>query len=486
MRARITLLARFISYLATLLLLLAFSATLQAQTFSLPLQLSNTGLISEIAVDGSGNIYVMWHDESSFPFANVMFTRSTDGGATFSTPAPISGIPGGDLSSPVQIVAESSGTIHVLATSTLLIGPGHSLGQIFYARSTDGGTTFSTIEITDGQGYLGGPVMVLGPDGSVNILWTSLSTSNPVLSRSIDGGATFSTTTIWNWPNSADGSVRSSSIAVDSNEDIYTAFSYATESGATTLACNILFSGSTDQGKTFSSPSNVSDTTACADYPQMTVDGLGNIDLEWADSTISGSNAIFFSRSPDRGVTFSAPAMISQVNADIQFADIAVDSKSNVFVIWGTPALSFTHSSDQGATFSTPQELGNLAGISQIAVDSSGDIDIASLGPSEGSEHIMLMRSTDGGNTFSGPTQISNNAPQSCSGGPRMALDKTGDIDITWQGWSPGDCAFLPNQVYFSRGIVGNFTITAAPPAERLGGRCGELHVDADRRRRFQ
>ena len=404
------------------------------------MSLTTTGMIPHIAVDASGNIDVIWRDESSSS-ARVMFTRSTDGGATFSTPAPISAISGGQAPLPTQIAVDSTGTIDVLAQAN---------SEVFSARSTDGGKTFSVVPITNGQGVmLYAPVMALGPNGSVNILWMSAVTLKFSLSRSTDG-ATFSTTTVWNWPGTG-GSNGNSALAVDAGEDIYAAWPYC--SGNPPMACNVLFSRSTDQGKTFSAPATLGVGTA----PAMLVDSSGSLDLTWND----GGN-IFFSRSTDLGASFSTPVTVSQGTSQ-NGSQLAVDSKSDIFVTWfqvGT-GLLFSGSTNAGGTFSAPKNLGNpTTGLSQIAVDSSDNIDITeALLVSTGDFQIVFLRSADGGNTFSKPVQASNDTQKLCPTLGQMVLEKGGDIDVVWEEFASPfgaigvkGCDSSPNQVLFSRG----------------------------------
>ena len=202
---------RWLRYASVLLLTLGFSAiALRGQTFSPPLQLTDAGLSSQMAVDANGNINVAWRNlDLSTPFdSHALFTRSTDHGVTFSAPKAISGL----QASGIQIAADSSGAIHFVE--------GDAAG-IFYSRSTDGGATFSTSEITDE--YNGGPLMDVGISGSVNIVWLD-SSNNCVLSRSTDGGTTFSQTTVWSPPANSTAPSDLWQIKVDSNEDIHVVF----------------------------------------------------------------------------------------------------------------------------------------------------------------------------------------------------------------------------------------------------------------------
>src|SRR5690348_4653848 len=122
--------------LAGLLALATSALVARAQVFSTVKNISNnTGnsLRPRIAVDSTGNINVVWFDDTPGHF-DVFFSRSADGGATFSTPKNLSNDPAG--ASVPLIAVDSSGNINV-------VWNGNGNSGIFFSRSSDGGATFS-------------------------------------------------------------------------------------------------------------------------------------------------------------------------------------------------------------------------------------------------------------------------------------------------------------------------------------------------------
>src|SRR5437867_2468070 len=138
------------------------------------------------------------------------------------------------------------------------------------------------------------------------------------------------------------------------------------------------------QAQVFSAPQNLSHS-GTAEFAQIAVDSNGNINVVW-DDFIPGNNDIFFSRSIDGGVTFSPPKNVSQNAGSSVFPQIAVDSGGNINVVWedNTPGnfnIFFSRSSDGGVTFSAPTNLSNIGGVgAQIAMDSSGNINVVWVG----------------------------------------------------------------------------------------------------------
>src|SRR5260370_30822916 len=87
--------------------LTVLAVTARAQVFSTPKILSNNPGFSfapQIAVDASGNINVVWEDGASG--LSILFSRSADGGATFSNPKNLSNNPGGSETPPLAVDAK--------------------------------------------------------------------------------------------------------------------------------------------------------------------------------------------------------------------------------------------------------------------------------------------------------------------------------------------------------------------------------------------
>jgi hypothetical protein len=108
-------------------------------TFSEPLDVSRSpgnAFDPEIAVDPSNGIHVVWEDDRDGTRA-VQFAHSSDGGVSFSTPAKIS--QGTGVAEEPHIAADASGRIHVSWVEEV-----EGTRQAFYSRSTDGGASFST------------------------------------------------------------------------------------------------------------------------------------------------------------------------------------------------------------------------------------------------------------------------------------------------------------------------------------------------------
>src|SRR5439155_10487374 len=89
----------------------------------------------------------------------------------------------------------------------------------------------------------------------------------------------------------------------------------------------------------------------------------GNVYFAWSRFNGNGSNAIYFSRSTDHGVTFSSPMKLSSSFKRLQFPDIAVTGNGHVYVTCRTfegsgpwpDAVGIAKSTDCGKTFAPAQ-----------------------------------------------------------------------------------------------------------------------------------
>ncbi len=108
-----------------------------------------------IAVDRSGgpnrgNVYVVWSDEMGVGAGpDILLSRSTDGGLSWSLPIRVSDDSNGSYQFFPAIAVASEGTIFVSFLDQRLT-PGTPLYDVFVARSTDGGLSFGrNVRVSD-------------------------------------------------------------------------------------------------------------------------------------------------------------------------------------------------------------------------------------------------------------------------------------------------------------------------------------------------
>src|SRR5438309_5249611 len=218
----------------------------------------------------------------------------------------------------------------------------------------------------------------------------------------------------------------------------------------------------------FSTPKNVSNNADYSFTPQIAVDAAGNIYMAWEDDTNANSN-ILFSRSTDGGATFLPTPAAKQVSNSpgCSFSPVmALDAGANINIVWedspdcsfGTSNIFFSRSTDGGMTFSAPTNLSAtmntaLFSVPQIAVDTAGNINVV-WESDTGNLAVWFTGSRDGGATFSSPKMVSTNPGGSLNA--QIAVDKNGNINVVWEDDIAGH-----SEICFSctTDIVLNFSI---------------------------
>jgi hypothetical protein len=218
--------------------------------------------------------------------------------------------------------------------------------QIFFSRSTDGGASFSTplpISPAHNNAAVGGrqgAAVKVGPDGTVYVVWMDTVNKQAVerLSISHDGGKTFPMQNITvatvtdDFVNPVPGSsfrqdartFPSFSIAPDGT--LYVAWSNRTGDPTNGHAV-VLVTKSTDDGLTWSAPVVAGDVSGrSAFFASVTTDPSGKVDVAFLalddvpTGTAPGAGVVhydaYLTQSTNGGASFSSPLLMSTAPSD--------------------------------------------------------------------------------------------------------------------------------------------------------------------------
>jgi len=448
------------------------TASVVPVTLNVTQNLSNTTTSSSsypaITVDANSTINIAWQDSTS----GILFSRSVNGGATFSTPKPIPGSVGASFQP--QMIVDGSGSIDIVWT-------GAGATEVLFSRSTDGVNFPATPKIVAQN--LGGvlnsaPRIGLDSNGGTDIVWGR---TDEYFSRSTDAGATFSAPVKL---STAVGNISASRIAASSTGILYVVWTDE-QNRTTNGSCNEFFSQSLDQGVTFSAPAAIYSGGCSHDNMQTAVDPSGTILFFWSDDI--PFEDVLFSRSVDFGSTFMSPINLAKSAANSLQG--AIDNKSgDIDVVWaGDPTVAggifFSRSLDDGATFasqkllSVPGPAGTLPPASpQILVDASSNINVIWQQGTAGTNtfDVFFSRSTDGGATFQTIEKVSGTSSLQCApaapcGNARFALDAVGDSNIVWVDHA---ATAQNSNIDFSRVVlsqpVSDFAIGISPASQSV------------------
>jgi hypothetical protein len=262
----------------------------------------------------------------------VYVSKSTDGGLTWDDPVEVAPNTLSVFHDKEYITVDATGSAHdgnVYVSWTRF----SSNYPIYFSRSTDGGATFSApMEISDPSlSSNQGSIPAVGPNGEVYVTWYNYNTSAQRLAVSLDGGQSFGVryqvAGVNPIPSPLPGaSFRNNSfptLVVDqANGNLYVAWNDYSYGDA-----DIFFVRSTDGGQTWSSPIRVNDDPLANDFhqffPWLSVAPNGDVYAGWFDSRHDPNPYVqpfyydeYVAVSTDGGLSFGPNARISTVSAD--------------------------------------------------------------------------------------------------------------------------------------------------------------------------
>lgn len=265
-----------------------------------------------VALDSSEAVNIVWGDTNQSN-GKVLFVRSTDLGLSFNEPVEISRSSGAAFDP--EIAIDSSDAINVAWQDT---APGTSV--ILFSRSTDGGVTFSEPkQVSTGTGNATEATITTDSAGRVSIAWVdeSAGRAEAYYARSTDQGASFSDpVNVSHFPND-NGDIHKPVVVAFQNT-VYVAFQNGDLFGEDQIKNRQVFvTKSVNAGVSFEEPEQVStaiNSKGRAHSPAMVVDSRGTLHMVWIDASVVGNDEglLFYSNSSD-GRRFSPERMILAV-----------------------------------------------------------------------------------------------------------------------------------------------------------------------------
>jgi hypothetical protein len=178
-----------------------FIASLDGVNFLPPRLMENTDACSDnptLVVDAPGNVNLTWETGD----VQTYFTRSTDQGQTFATPAPLPASPG-ETENALPFVVRPDGEIDFVFAAVPSSSANPAPSQVFFTRSLDHGATWSTpvnLSLPNPvQSFAGARDPHVGVDtsGKITVAWEDdsngkFSGDNDIYIRTSTDGVTFS------------------------------------------------------------------------------------------------------------------------------------------------------------------------------------------------------------------------------------------------------------------------------------------------------
>jgi hypothetical protein len=336
------------------------------------------------------------------------------------------------------IAADSVNHLHVVWQDST---PGNQ--EIFYKRSTDSGTSWSTMRLTYTSGDSWDPSIAVDSDDNLFVAWYDGTHGNDEIfyAKSTDGGSSWKTKRLtWNsgdswWP----------SIALDPEDRIHVVWS-----DNSFAYYEIYHKMSTDGGASWTQK-RLTYSPGHSYVPYISVDSYSRLHVVWMDGISPGNSEIFYKISTDTGTNWSTKRLTwtSDVSST---PTIAVGSNGHIHVTWfddtpGNSEIFYKTSTDGGMSWSAKRLTWNSGGSQEsvVSVDKNDYIHVVWRDESPVNAEIYHKRSTDGGSSWT-TQRLTWNSGNSYS--PSIAVDSNNHLHVVWFDYTPGI-----SEIYYRKGI---------------------------------
>jgi len=269
---------------------------------------------ASVAVSGS-DVHVVWRDNRDSYWENY-YKRSTDGGSTWDADTRLTDAPGG---SGIPSVAAAGNSVHVVWYDDR---DGNL--EIYYKQSTDSGSSWGpdTRLTNDPAEQSCASVAVLG--SNVYVVWRDVRDGNWEIwyKRSTDGGSTWGADMRLTDDPGGSG-IPSVAVAASSVHVVW----YDDRDGN----LEIYYKRSTNSGSSWGPDTRLTDDSAEQSYPSVVASG-SNVHVVWRDIR-DGNWENYYNRSTDGGSTWGADTRLTNDPGGSGMPSVAV-SGSVVHVVW--------------------------------------------------------------------------------------------------------------------------------------------------------
>jgi hypothetical protein len=304
------------------------------------------------AVAANGNIvHVVWSDGRNGN-GEIYYERSTDKGINWGTDTRLTNNSGTSTGASVAI---SGVYVHVIWTDTRDGNP-----DIYYKRSPDKGLSWgadtrltndintqalSSLSVAGNFIHISWVDNRHGPYGHYEIYYK----------RSTNNGSTWEAET-----RMTNDSAESINASISSSGNyVHLAWNdwrYGFNDGN----MEIMYKRSTNSGLNWSSDTRLTNNTAMSEYASVSASGL-NVNVVWRD-TRNGNWEIYYKRSSDAGINWGSDTRLTNVNSKKDYPNV-VSNCSNIHVAWADPRdnniyqVYYKRSTDYGVNWSADTRL---------------------------------------------------------------------------------------------------------------------------------
>ena len=327
--------------------------------------------------------------------------------------------------------------------------------HVYFARSTNGGQSFGpSVRIdrnTDGES----PSLMLDDSGSIHLCWVNGNSNGGYFiyyARSTDGGLTFTNPVRASDSTAPISGIGAGSLAVSRDgQRVYVAWD-----GGVQPRTDITLNRSTDGGRTFLQPGVKVDDDSIGDSRRPAL-ALFNDTIILA--TWNGDYGIRFTRSTDAGASFGSSFLLNDTaggNTDCLYPCIGVDAGGWAYVVYRDPAspLQLAVSEDTGRSFRHEQAIPGTAGeYPSLWASADGKLYVSYDISAGGNEYVWFIFSPDRGTTFLAPVNPSNAPDWAWGSSSTVVANDQGRVLVAWED-TRNDPTYFNDDIYFATGAM--------------------------------
>ncbi|HEY5125563.1 MAG TPA: exo-alpha-sialidase [Ignavibacteria bacterium] len=322
--------------------------------------------------------------------------------------------------------------------------------EIYYKRSTNGGVSWEQdTRLTNNTAWSWYPSIAVS-GLNVHVVWMDFRDGFQELyyKRSTDEGITWGTDTRLTIHTT--GFAASPSIAV-SGQDIHVFWHDSRDGGY----AEIYYKKSTDAGMTWSADMRLTNDPAFSFFPSCAVIG-SLLHVAWCDAR-NGYYQVFYKRSTDGGVNWKVDTSLTNTISNSYFNLHLSAEGSFTHVVWhdnrdGNYEIYYKRTTDGGMTWGADTRLTNNPASSMYpsVVVSGSNVHIAWRDDRDGNNEVYYKLSTNGGVTWGADTRLTYDP--SISERPSISISNS-VLHIVWSDYRDGNY-----EIYYKCNPTGNLT----------------------------